>query len=214
MGVTKVDEKFVNFASDPPHVWNIHSHVCGHRAFDIGANGGMTARLYAANFDEVHAFEPGSECYDHLTKDLPEHVWAHQIAVSDHNGKVTMEERADAFGRWGELTTGDTLTRVWGEVTGTRTVPCRTVDSLAEEYGDPDYIKIDTEGHERPILEGALETIDRCNPRLFVEIHNGEHGEWFMRECGGTLTQIRHPAYNPEGHLFHHHYWLLKGLNT
>src|SRR4029434_5645640 len=47
-------------------------------------------------------------------------------------------------------------------------VPMATLDSSSEgEFG---FIKIDVEGHEQAVLDGAVQTIRRCRPRLLVEI--------------------------------------------
>ena len=36
--------------------------------------------------------------------------------------------------------------------------------------GDVGFIKIDVEGHEQAVLDGAVQTIRRCRPRMLVEI--------------------------------------------
>jgi hypothetical protein len=43
-----------------------------------------------------------------------------------------------------------------------------TLDSSYE--GDVGFIKIDVEGHEQAVLDGAVQTIRRCRPRMLVEI--------------------------------------------
>ena len=47
-------------------------------------------------------------------------------------------------------------------------VPCRTIDSY--NFEDVDAIKIDVEGSELFVIEGAKDTIDRCRPSVQVEI--------------------------------------------
>jgi FkbM family methyltransferase len=47
-------------------------------------------------------------------------------------------------------------------------VPCRTIDSF--NFEDVDCIKIDVEGSELFVMEGAKETIKRCRPAVQVEI--------------------------------------------
>jgi hypothetical protein len=47
-------------------------------------------------------------------------------------------------------------------------VSCRTIDSYAFE--DVDVIKIDVEGSELFVMEGARDTITRCRPAVQVEI--------------------------------------------
>lgn len=200
----------IDFASDPPLIWEIFGRVAGERAFDVGANGGITSRLLAERFDEVHAFEPAVESFNVLAERLPENVTAHLCAVSDHDGQVTLDERA-VLGRMGELTTGDTMVRSWGEQTGTRQVPSVTLDSFAAEHGDPDFVKIDTEGHERAVVEGGLKTLNGgC--RLLIEVHAAEHGDWIMTNLDGPLTQVRHPAYIPGTEYFDNHWFLLRGV--
>jgi len=45
------------------------------------------------------------------------------------------------------------------------------MDRLDNVYdGTAGFIKIDVEGHEQAVLDGAVETIDRCRPRILVEI--------------------------------------------
>ena len=45
------------------------------------------------------------------------------------------------------------------------------MDRLDNVYsGTAGFIKIDVEGHEQAVLDGAVETIDRCRPRLLVEV--------------------------------------------
>jgi len=47
-------------------------------------------------------------------------------------------------------------------------VPCRTIDSY--NFEDVDFIKIDVEGSELFVIEGATDTIIRCRPGVQVEI--------------------------------------------
>ncbi len=51
-----------------------------------------------------------------------------------------------------------------------KSIPLINIDSLKLEKLD--FIKIDCEGAEPDILEGAKETIARCKPTMFIEINN------------------------------------------
>lgn len=54
---------------------------------------------------------------------------------------------------------------------GTIDVPVRKLDSIPlPRVG---VIKIDTEGYETPVLQGAKETIAKNKPRLIIEVHKG-----------------------------------------
>lgn len=51
-------------------------------------------------------------------------------------------------------------------------VPMTTGDELCREEGfEPDVVKIDVEGHEVKVLRGLKETMRRCRPSVFLEIH-------------------------------------------
>ena len=49
-------------------------------------------------------------------------------------------------------------------------IATRTLDSF--NLPKLDFMKIDVEGHEVPLLEGAIDTIDVYAPIIFIEIHD------------------------------------------
>jgi len=52
-------------------------------------------------------------------------------------------------------------------------VPTVSADSLAEEFGPPTHLKIDVEGAEGEVLDGAALTLRGVNPPfVFLELHN------------------------------------------
>lgn len=51
--------------------------------------------------------------------------------------------------------------------TGSEAVPIVTIDGL--RLSQCDLIKIDVEGHELGVLNGAVETLERCRPVLYLE---------------------------------------------
>jgi hypothetical protein len=58
-------------------------------------------------------------------------------------------------------------------------VPLRSLDSLAAEHGLDrlDLIKIDVEGHERQVLDGAAALLDRYRPPLVLETGHEAEGD-------------------------------------
>ena len=49
-------------------------------------------------------------------------------------------------------------------------VPAIKLDDFAQQHGDPDFLKIDTEGAEVPVLEGMANVIQRCHPTIVLEL--------------------------------------------
>jgi FkbM family methyltransferase len=79
-------------------------------------------------------------------------------------------------------------------------VDLRTLDTLVAEKGlqDPGFIKIDAEGAEAFILEGAAKILQRSHPALLIELHGTNQAvEEVLTRFGYTIT----PLENPEGSL-------------
>jgi hypothetical protein len=47
-----------------------------------------------------------------------------------------------------------------------------TVDKF--KFANVDFIKCDVEGYETKILQGSLDTIERCNPTIVIEQNRGD----------------------------------------
>jgi FkbM family methyltransferase len=62
-----------------------------------------------------------------------------------------------------------------------------TLDGMLEERGWPEvsFIKIDVQGAEERVLEGALETIRRFRPALYVEVDDAA-----LRQMGSSSEQV------------------------
>jgi FkbM family methyltransferase len=124
---------------------------------DVGANIGVTVRLFAARAGHVHAFEPSPRAMRLLranTGDL-NNVTIHQCALSNINGIVHFNEDY-----WLDLSS---LADEGVEV------EARTIDSLGLA---PDFIKIDVEGYEHLVLEAARQTLRDHSPVVMFEALN------------------------------------------
>lgn len=185
--------------------------IGGKLAFDIGANGGYVAKLLTRTFDQVVAVEPCIESFEHLVPRCPiDNLTCLNMAVSDHIGSVELGVKSWTESH-GELFTGDSL-ELWGPDFDRRTVPCTTLDHLAKKYGYPDFVKIDTEGHESKIVDGAHDVFYQA-PRFSIEIHSIENGEYIKEFLAGhhlEYTTYRHSEYQPGDDNDLNHYWLVR----
>jgi FkbM family methyltransferase len=67
------------------------------------------------------------------------------------------------------------------------TVPLVSIDSVREQHGPVDFVKIDVEGHEAAGLQGAVETIARDQPVFFIECSHPGHQCLGVLESAGYL---------------------------
>lgn len=126
-------------------------------AIDVGANVGLWARDLCSRFQTVTAFEPIEDFRECLQKNVPaDNIRIESCALGMRTGTTEMIRVAGNAGH-----THVDKNSVVGSI------PIRTLDSYAFEQVD--YIKIDCEGYEYEVLEGAKETIMRCRPRICVE---------------------------------------------
>jgi FkbM family methyltransferase len=69
------------------------------------------------------------------------------------------------------------------------------MDRLDNVYrGNAGFIKIDVEGHQQAVLEGAVETFRRCRPRALVEIIE-EMSPGGLAEACGFFDSLRYCGY-------------------
>jgi FkbM family methyltransferase len=66
------------------------------------------------------------------------------------------------------------------------------LDALLPELGRLDVIKIDVEGHERSVLEGAKQTIAKFNPKIVAEYLAASHQKGFASDLlsMGYVVQV------------------------
>ena len=132
---------------------------------DIGANIGVISQALLATGHRVHAFEPQPEVYKLLVENMG-NVWGsythHNTAIGSEAGVAEMPKvHYSAKGNFGGLSIGS------NSIYGTYPVPVVTIDSY--EFPDVGFMKIDVEGFELEVLQGATKTIERCKPIMYIE---------------------------------------------
>lgn len=143
--------------------------------FDVGANIGLTAMIFAKKAGRVHAFEPSPRALHMLRRNVGgiANVEIHAVAISDTPGTLHFDEKA--------ALDGSAVSE-----TGAMSVPAITLDSLGI---DADFIKIDVEGFEEQVLRGAMGQLARGIPVMF----EGHSQAEVDRNLG--IMQSANPAY-------------------
>jgi four helix bundle protein len=138
-------------------------------AIDVGANEGLYSYVLAKLFDRVEAFEPNEAASAELRDYGCPKINLHRVALSRSEGERTLHVPILAHGvvnvGYGSL---ERETLPPSENVTTQIVQTRTLDSYGFE--NVVFIKIDVEGHELQVLEGATETIACCRPIMLLEI--------------------------------------------
>lgn len=125
-------------------------------AVDVGAHVGFLSYWMAQDFMEVHAFEPLPSHWECWRANMPkrEGLTLHQEALGATAGTMTLIEGIDNSG----------ATRIEMQP---GSCPVVTLDAFA--FPVLDFLKIDCEGFEAFVIEGAVETLQRCRPAVLVE---------------------------------------------
>jgi FkbM family methyltransferase len=132
---------------------------------DVGANCGLYTRQLARCSRKVHAFEPARQMADLLRRTAATNVELHEIALSDRDGVATLSVPLDH----GRAVHSLASIEQRGEEGPSATEQVRTarLDSVVRE--PVAFVKIDVEGHELSVLNGALGLLEHCRPIFLVE---------------------------------------------
>jgi FkbM family methyltransferase len=142
---------------------------CKHRytAVDVGAYIGSWALHLAEAFDHVHVFEPILDNFKCLQENLSDfrNVIFEQKALSDVAGTVMMNRYKD--------------TRAYTWAMGNNGIT-EAVSAMAVKLDDLnfqtlDLLKVSVNGAEDRVIRGALQTLKRCKPVVFVNQNNDPH---------------------------------------
>ena len=137
-------------------------------AIDVGANYGGYVHFMRQHARRVLAFEPIPEFVELLRRKFPRDVMIEAIALSDRAGDTELYVPLID----GVMVSGcSTISADASTAYQAHRMLKVHMDRLDNVYsGTAGFIKIDVEGHEQAVLDGAVETIDRCRPRLLVEV--------------------------------------------
>ena len=156
--------------------------------WDVGANVGyftLVAATALNHHGRIIAFEPGKNAYARLTENLALNPWrnitAYPLAVTDREGEAVLHLAGDIADSSANLYQAAQI-QAGCEV-------CRTValdHFLREEHlAPPDLIKLDAEGAELAVLQGAQQLINDSPPLWLMEME-----EKNLRAAGASKAAV------------------------
>lgn len=162
--------------------------------FDVGANIGRISGLVSGTVDKTIAFEPNPTHAAQLRRRLSEKFIVIEEALSNKIEKS--EFFLDVRPGDGSLASSLMVLSDLHESGMVRKilVDTNTLDNYVAQSGNvPTFIKIDVEGHEPEVIEGAKETIKRYKPKILFEMWETHFPRYeaFMAELSKEYYLIR-----------------------
>jgi FkbM family methyltransferase len=167
------------------------------RAIDIGAHIGITAIEYAKIFDQVEAFEPVPDLYHQLLMTVDRNqianVQSYCLGCSNQPGTAAMKYKPN--------NTFATQRSPQGNIQSKFV----TIDSF--DFDPVDFIKIDVEGMESQVIDGAWQTIKKHQPVIQFEykknlLHKQSHDHIGINWIIEALESIGYQIQDRFGHSY------------
>lgn len=150
---------------------------------DIGASSGIYSIALLAYSKKIYSFEPradGIRDLNDMTRTLGLPIHVETVAISNREGVTELRMLKDDLGR-------STIAPENALLDPDKSPESRVlvVERSLDSYGlsGIGFVKIDVEGHEKAVLEGAKQTIkkNRCN--LLIEMEE--------RHCLGVICEVK-----------------------
>ena len=137
---------------------------------DIGSNIGQWTRPLARRFESVVCFEPNPNFRECFNKNIYENnvvIWPVGLSDKEHKAKQGFNSTV--------------LQNEDGEI------DCRTLDSFA--LTNVDFVKIDVDGFEVALLNGAKQTLIKNNPVINIEMKKDKRNN-IAKQCASILKDL------------------------
>jgi FkbM family methyltransferase len=168
---------------------------------DIGANIGAHTVHFAKTVGptgRVIAFEPQRLIYQMLCGNIALNGIRNTITYNAALGREAGTILVPQLDPMKEQNFGGLSLGAWAQG---ESVPLLTLDSL--QLNPCNFVKLDVEGMERQVLEGAVDTLSRHQPVLYVENDRSEKSaaliQWLM-DFGYRLYWHLPPLHNPRNY--------------
>lgn len=163
---------------------------------DVGGNIGWNALMFS-DYGPVHTFEP--LFHEYIQKNVAQNTLDHPVTIHPY-GLSSKACQVPIY-----LPRADGTLRNYGgtsvhlsdshDESSSTLITLKRLDDVYDGPHGPSMMKIDVEGHELDVLQGARNTIQRWKPTLWVEVFNfsTKHPvvEFLTKELGYTTIQAR-----------------------
>jgi FkbM family methyltransferase len=144
-------------------------------AIDAGSNIGFWSKEMCEKFKHVYAFEPhpdNLECYKENLKEFNNYTLYDNAISNVTNKELTLYVSPDECGNASlnnfGVQEGNSNRKIDFKELKTIKVQVKKIDDY--NFNDIGFIKVDCQNHEKEVVEGAIETIQRCKPVLCLEL--------------------------------------------
>jgi FkbM family methyltransferase len=144
-------------------------------AIDVGANVGIVTRYLSQYFKVTHAIEPMPYLASRLKNLQNARIKVHHCALGADDGRITMRtpvgDHGQLFHALSTASTDNALKMFAHQSVKECVVPQHRLSTLiGKDAGRVGYLKIDVEGFEYAVLQGAAEMLSRDRPIVQMEI--------------------------------------------
>jgi len=143
---------------------------------DIGSNIGQWTRPLSEKFESVVCFEPNPnfrECFIRNITETNVLLWPYGLSDKEHKAKQDFNS-----------------TQLQNEPGN---IDCRTLDSFG--LTKVDFVKIDVDGFEVPLLNGAKDTLTKNNPVINIEMKREKRSD-VVAKCVSILKELGYKFVN------------------
>jgi FkbM family methyltransferase len=156
----------------------------GWNYIDVGANIGYYSIFFSRSLgaNMVYAFEPSPREFSRLNHNIRlnkiQNVKLFPVALGRENSQLTLYIHKSNFGKNSLVNPGDSDQSI--------TVDVKRLDDVVGNLSPVNFIKIDVEGAEPFVLEGATKTIIQYKPVILYESWIYEHKPFDKEICHAT----------------------------
>jgi FkbM family methyltransferase len=176
-GLGWLPARFSSLLDTPEYLFWKSLDLTGQTVYDVGSFQGLLALYFARKAKQVICYEPNphnrARLQENITLNHLGNVRVRDVGLGSQPGRFEMVFNPLMPGGSSieQKTVGELLRSGTPVVKLEIQIATLDRDRCDQALPEPDFIKIDTEGLELDVLKGARETLEKCRPALFLEMH-------------------------------------------